>query len=658
VSQAVHRGGDYSARMISGKHWSLGSRLALAATPFLLISLLLLASTLWVSWQLDGGAAAVNEAGRMRMQAYRMSLSVGTGDTPALARQVESFDASLALLRQGDPERPLFVPWDDTVRQHFANVERDWQAYRARWTGRPPASLQGLSDDTARFTDHIDVLVADIEATMSHWTQKLHLLELAAIALAVLGAAVLLFIGYVLVLEPVRLLKDATGKIKHGDFSARVELERNDEFGELGDGFNRMAEHLQSMYRGLEAKVAEKTSQLEEKRERLEALYEVTSLVANATQLQDLANGFTQRIGRVARADGVALRWSDESNRRYLLLASLGLPEAMREGELCVIAGDCHCGAPSAPPGARVIPIHSMQPAAMLHCAHAGFETVVTVPIRLHERLMGEVNLFFHAHVNPSDAERSLLEALAAHLASGMENLRLSAQGKEAAVAQERTFIARELHDSIAQSLAFLKIQVQLMRDALARQDMASVEKTLAEIDVGVRESYGDVRELLLHFRTRASAEDIEPALATTLRKFEHQSGLQTHFAMQGNGMPLSPDLQIQVLHIVQEALSNVRKHAGATQVWLEVQQQPLWRFELRDDGIGFAADGPGPGETHVGLRIMSERAQRIGAHLHIDSDIGRGTRVTLTLPASASAQGAGLQALHGLPGDAANTVH
>ncbi len=621
--------------MTSHKHWSLGARLVLAATPFLLLSLLLMALTLWVSWQLDGGAAAVNEAGRMRMQAYRMSLSVSTGDAAAVARQATAFDQSLAVLRQGDPERPLFVPWDDAVRSHFSSVEQDWARYRQRWAQGPVTSVQGLPEETARFAEHIDAFVADIELAMSHWTRQLHLLELLAMALALLGATVLLYIGYVLVLEPLRLLKDATEKIQHGDFSTRVDLLRSDEFGTLAEGFNRMAERLQSMYRGLETKVAEKTALVEEKRERMEALYDVTSLVANATHLQDLADGFTQRVGRVARADGVALRWSDESNRRYLLLASQGLPDAMREGELCVMAGDCHCGAPQAPSGARVIPIHSMKESAMKHCAHAGFETVVSVPIRLHDRLMGELNLFYHAHVSPSEAERSLLEALTAHLASGMENLRLSALAKEAAVAQERTFIARELHDSIAQSLAFLKIQVQLMRDALARGDAVSVDKTLGEIDVGVRESYGDVRELLMHFRTRTNAEDIEPALATTLRKFEHQSGISTEFSMQGNGLPLSPDLQVQVLHIVQEALSNVRKHAGASQVWLDVQQHPVWRFQVRDDGQGFAADGPAAGETHVGLRIMSERAQRIGAQLEVLSQPGGGTSVTLTLPAS-----------------------
>ena len=95
------------------KHWSLGAKLALVGLPFLLLALLSTAATLWVSWQLDGGAAAVNEAGRMRMQSYRMALSIGTGETGALAQQVKEFNQSLATLRSGDPERPVFVPWDD-----------------------------------------------------------------------------------------------------------------------------------------------------------------------------------------------------------------------------------------------------------------------------------------------------------------------------------------------------------------------------------------------------------------------------------------------------------------------------------------------------------------------------------------------------------------
>jgi two-component system, NarL family, nitrate/nitrite sensor histidine kinase NarX len=618
------------------RHWSLGVKLALVSAPFLLLALLIIASTLWVSWQLDGGAAAVNEAGRIRMQAYRLSLSIGTADTRALPNHLAEFERSLDLLRDGDPKRPLFVPWDDALRQDFAVVERDWSRFRQQWILARSNSMEALRADTATFTTHIDALVTAIETHISRWTALLQLLQVAMMTLAVLGTAVLLYTGYLFVLEPVGQLKEATECIQRGDFGARVQRITSDEFGMLAKGFNGMAEHLQSMYRSLEAKVAEKTSELQEKRERLEALYNVTTLAAKATTLEELATGFAGHVGRVARADGVALRRFDETNQRYLLLASDGLPPAMTEGEQCIRAGDRFCGSPSVSPGVRVIPIQAMQAARMHQCRDAGFETIVSIPISQHDRLMGELDLFFHNRFSLSAAERSLLEALTAHLASAMENLRLNALEKEAAVSQERTFLARELHDSIAQSLAFLKIQVHLLRDALAGDDERQVRQALGEIDTGVRECYGDVRELLVHFRTRANAEDIEPALLTTLRKFEHQSGLKTAMQMQGQGMPLAPVLQVQVLHIVQEALSNVRKHARATHVWLDVQQQPQWRFEVRDDGGGFSPEDGPPDETHVGLRIMAERAECIGASLDVLSKPGRGTSVALTLPPAA----------------------
>ena len=619
--------------MRNTRHWNLGAKLALVATPFLLTALAMIAVTLWVSWQLEGGAAAVNEVGRLRMQAYRMSLSIGTAQPQRLQAQAGEFTQGLETLRIGDPDRPLFVPWDDSVRAQFVAVQNGWTQYRQRWVINTPATLDKLQPDTAEFVAQIDAMVRGIESHMSRWTALLHLAQLFTMTLAVVGTAVLVFTGYLFVLEPVGQIKQALQRLQEGDLAARVNSTHTDEFGTLADGFNDMAQRVQTVHQNLEGRVAEKTAELQEKRERLEALYTITSLVASATSLQELTSAFVQRLRPIARADAVALRWSDETNLRYLMLASNGLPTQMVEAEHCVHAGDCHCGSPDARPGLRVIPIRSLALGRMKHCALAGFETIVSIPIRLHDRLMGEVDLFFHAQIDVSDSDRSLLEALTAHLAAAMENFRLAALEKEAAVSQERSFLARELHDSIAQSLAFLKIQVQLMQDALGRDDLLQAKVVLDEINIGVRESYADVRELLVHFRTRANAEDIEPALKTTLRKFELQSAMPTALQMEGQGMPLDPDLQVQVLHIVQEALSNVRKHAAATQVWLDVQQAPRWRFEIRDNGTGFSNADDAHNDNHVGLRIMRERAERIGASLDIHSVPGRGSSVILTLP-------------------------
>ena len=127
-----------------------------------------------------------------------------------------------------------------------------------------------------------------------------------------------------------------------------------------------------------------------------------------------------------------------------------------------------------------------------------------------------------------------------------------------------------------------------------------------------------------------------DSALRATLSKFEHQTGIKTRLGIEGVGVPLAPDVQIHVLHMVQESLSNVRKHAGASQVALHVQRHPYWRFEVADDGAGFDPQKVATDPLHVGLDIMRERAERIAAQLRILSTPGGGgTRVVIELPES-----------------------
>ena len=341
----------------------------------------------------------------------------------------------------------------------------------------------------------------------------------------------------------------------------------------------------------------------------------------------------------MAGADAAAVRWSDEANERYVLLAGDGMPRIMTEQEHCLHTGACMCGQPQSHARTRVIPIMATTTLAFPHCRDAGFQTMVAVPVQMQQRLLGEVNLFFRSSVELTDEVRDLLEAMTRHLASAMEGLRANALEREAAVSEERSLLARELHDSIAQSLAFLKIQTQLLRDAVAKGDLVARDRSMGELDVGVRECYSDVRELLVHFRTRTSEEDIEAALRATLSKFEHQTGIAATLTMAGHGLPLAPDVQIQVLHMVQEALSNVRKHSGATRVELRVYRHPRWRFEVQDNGIGFDVGAVPPDSVHVGLGIMRERAHRIGAMVQVESTPGAGVRVCIELPTMSAVQ-------------------
>lgn len=610
---------------------TLTRKLLTMGVGFLVVALLSISLTLWVTWKLEGGAAAVNEAGRLRMAMLRMVVAQQTESVQALELRMQQFDASLELLRTGDPSRPLFVPWSDATRAYFEDIRSEWARVREGW--RAGVGLTGMAAQADGFVVRVDGLVDAIEVQLAGWTSALRTFQLMMMGLAIAAAVTFMALSYLLVLSPVARLQEGQARLRQGELDVRLPVESDDEFGQLSEGFNRMAQALQASHEGLEQKVREKTASIEVHNQRLQVLYEVSTLASHATTLTTVAQRFVEQVRRAAHADAAVVRWSDESNERYVLLAADGLPQAMADSEQCLPTAACLCGQPQATARTRFIPITALHALALPHCRTAGFQSMVSIPVQMQERVLGEVDLFFRGDAVLGDEVRELLEAMARHLASAMEGLRATALEREAAVAEERSLIARELHDSIAQSLAFLKIQTQLLRDAVARGDAARRDRSINELDAGVRECYSDVRELLVHFRTRTSEEDIESALRVTLSKFEHQTGLPTALHMRGHGLPLAPDVQIQVLHMVQEALSNVRKHAAATRVDVRVDRHPRWRFEVQDDGRGFEASGAPPDSTHVGLGIMRERAQRIGAVVQVQSAPGQGTRVCIELP-------------------------
>ena len=612
---------------------SLSTKLIRIGAALLVLALASISLTLWVTRQLEGGAAAVNEAGRLRMQTWRLASALQSNPAAAsVQRLVDEFDRSLALLRHGDRARPLFVPWDAQVRADFTQVEQLWLQQRERWLASPPPAAAESDVAAEAFVRAIEKVVSGIERQLSRLTAILNLFQLLMMAMAVGSAVVMLYTGYLYVISPLGQLRQGLRKIESGDFGTRIDVDTEDEFGDVAAGFNRMAGTLQSLYGGLEEQVETKTRRIEAQHSRLAALYEVSAFLAQAATLEEMARGFAQRVRILMNAASATVRWSDEANERYMMVASDCFPKDLLEQERSLVAGSCDCG--NLLPGSRirVVPLQADPARPLRPCARAGYADMVSVPIRLQQRLLGELNLFFAAPAQLSSDESELLDALASHLASSLEGLRAAALERETAVAAERALLARELHDSIAQSLSFLKIQVQLLRSSLRRGQEAKVQAVLDELDAGLMESVNDVRELLVHFRTRTNTDDIEPALQVTLRKFQHQTHLPAHLEVHGQGLPLPPDVQVQVLHVVQEALSNVRKHAGATEVWLDVEKGQCWRFAVRDNGRGFDI-GQDRGESHVGLKIMRERAARIGADVSVSSGLGLGTTVLLTLP-------------------------
>jgi len=610
--------------------WSrarLATKIGILGAILLAISLAAISLTLWIGWQLEGGAAAVNEAGRLRMQTWRMAYLAAMDERAELRVQVQAYETALRQLLEGDPARPLFLPKDAHTAAAYAGVTQAWTALKTSSADGLPAPT---GEQAQALVERVDRLVNAVEARMASWSSLLSAVQLALVGLAIAASVVCLYASHLVVFAPVDRLRRGLNALEQGTLGTRIAGDAQDEFGELARGFNRMAERLQAVYRGMEDEVRAKTADLRHEQRRLAALYDASAFAAGASSQRELATGFCERVRQVARADAAVVRWLDPSEQRMVLLASQGLPPAMADAERCLVPGSCHCGTPG--PSTRVIPITSSADRRS-HCAKAGFVTVVNVVLTAQGRAVGEIDLLYREEPQLVEADRELLDSLASHLSSAMEGLRNGALQREAAVAEERGMLARELHDSIAQSLAFMKIQLQLLKDAHQSGQAPVAARLLDELALGLKESTADVRALLMNFRTRTDGDDLLPALQQTLQKFRLQSGLQAELEVDGHGAALPADVQVQLLHVVQEALSNVRKHARAQQVQIRLAHQPHWQIEIRDDGCGFDPTADAPDDSHVGLRIMRERAAKVGAAVELESRPGSGTRVRVSLP-------------------------
>jgi two-component system nitrate/nitrite sensor histidine kinase NarX len=337
-------------------------------------------------------------------------------------------------------------------------------------------------------------------------------------------------------------------------------------------------------------------------------------------------------------APGGVVRLVNPGSGELEIAVSSNMSENFVKAESRLPRGACLCGAATAQ-GIAVTQDLTRPPSTdglLMNCMHDGFSAMAAIPIRSKNQIIGIFNLFFRHTRILAPHEIRLLEAVGQHLGVAIENTRLVVREKEMAVSEERNLLAQELHDSIAQSLAFLNIQAQMLQDSLRHHQMDVALAELERMREGIQDSYDTVRELLVHFRLKVDHVELDDAIRSALEKFEGQTGIRTSFAKVGQSAPAAPSA-IQVLHILQEALSNVRKHAHATKVDVQVRGGKESIIAVRDDGKGFDPESVvEKSGSHVGIDIMRERAHRIGARLDLQSTPGSGTCVTLVLPQSA----------------------
>jgi two-component system nitrate/nitrite sensor histidine kinase NarX len=626
---------------------TLGGKLVGILVVFLLLALVTIGLTLLESWKLEGAAAAINDMGSERMRTYRIAYLVSEHargvERDEMARQIRAgvagFEATLQAVRRGDPARPLFLPDNPEIVARVDDILRQWnQVIRPALEAEiqaplpDPGSAMRLRRSVDSFVTDIDDVVRALEKENAANTAWLRSFQFVLVSLAVFGTFGLIFLLYLLVMRPVGALQEGILRLEREDFSARVRVESRDEFGALARGFNKMAAHLEDLYATLEARVRDKTQRLEAKNRELGTLYEVTAALNEAPGAEELCRTFLRPLIGAFGAQAAAVRLCNPEDGRLHLFASEGLGRDLARAESCEHAARCVCGTAMERDAAIVTEV----PAERQCASVGGFRTVGVFPVRYRHRLVGMCNLWFDTPRVIEERERKLIAVLGQHLGAALEAERLRSREKELAVSEERNLLAQELHDSIAQSLAFLNLQAQMLDAALVKGDIEEARAELAQIRAGVQESYDDVRELLTHFRTRMAELDLSGALRQAVSRFGGQTGIAIEFVESGAGIDPPPETQLQILHVVHECLSNVRKHSAAKHVTVLLERGVQYRFVVRDDGRGFDPDAVGSDVAHVGLAIMRERARRIGARLSVASRPGHGSEVVLAIDTTA----------------------
>jgi ligand-binding sensor domain-containing protein/signal transduction histidine kinase len=228
-----------------------------------------------------------------------------------------------------------------------------------------------------------------------------------------------------------------------------------------------------------------------------------------------------------------------------------------------------------------------------------------------------------------------LMVALAVGMVVVLLRLRLRrAEGEFRAVLGERSRIAREVHDTLAQGYVGISVQLEVLAELLRQHKTDDAARRLDQTRGYVREGLADARQSIWALRSQDSGETTLPVRLRRMAEAEGGGGLESRFSIFGAYRPLPPGTEREILRVAQEAIHNVKKHAGAKHLFVQLEYGPgEIALEVRDDGQGFAVgDPPTPG--HYGLTGMRERAAAIGGTLEVASDSGGGTTVRLEAPA------------------------
>lgn len=368
----------------------------------------------------------------------------------------------------------------------------------------------------------------------------------------------------------------------------------------------------------------------------IEVLAEIASSMSSDANTEQMLMRFLEIMVRISRAKAGAVRVMTADGAHLRMIGSIGLTPALVEKERYV---PLECGICGKATLSHVSQSDSVMEVCQKQVRHIYFaqqcRTVYAVPLRHKGKVLGVYNMFMDNPAPLPEDIRYLFNSISEHLGMALENARLTRENMRISLMNERTMLANQIHDSLAQTLAYAKMRLTVLNESLASDDQERANRYLGDVEEAVDMAYSELRNLITQFRDRIDPRGLVPALQEMAQSFSKKANADVDFLNVAQDVVLTPEEEIQVFHIIQESLYNICKHARARHVVVTLDlHDNQYVVNVADDGVGLQSGAlPNMGKS-FGLTIMRERAEKLGGTLSIESRAAGGTIVRLAFPA------------------------
>ncbi len=450
---------------------------------------------------------------------------------------------------------------------------------------------------------------------------------LLMLALGLLVPAVVTAIGVRRITRPIQDLTAAASAVAAGDFSQRLTVHTDNELEDLAAQFNHMADQLAGSYAELERRVDLRTRQLAT----LNAIAAVTSRSLDLQVI--LPEALDKTLEVMGLEAGLALLL--EPDEATLTVRSWrGMPDDLMRAVGRVPLATSSVSIALEQGGPIVLTIDDVMPGPVRSGMEATDLTrLISVPLTAQDRLLGALILLTGIERPLSPSERDTLASIGQQIGVGIANARLLQETERAATIEERQRLARELHDSVTQSLYSLTLLAEAGRRTAASSGEPRLSDTLDRLGTTAQQALREMRLLVYELRPlELETEGLVGAVRRRLDAVERRSGIEARLLVSGE-LDLPAATEAELYRIVQEVLNNTLKHARASQVTVRLAVGPAAvTVVVADNGEGFEVEAASS-RGGLGLASIRERAARLGASLEITSAPGQGVRVRLDVP-------------------------